>query len=232
VFEELEAGYGGLLHYSGFETAVRAAKRLEAAAADEVPRDLWIAAMTSYVRYVNRLDAWSHHYFPWYLGEQFTTDPTDEPITPPAATGGTLSCEGPRIRLTWEPLGITVHATLAANLNPELVEEVLAEVPFRVSQEHAVMAGESMFAWTPAVSLAPVRVRERVCDAPAGRLRFQQASGQKLVVAYGPTSETVNAPVLGVVDAGDVGLLPRVGAAVAESTFSTKDLIWLEVARA
>jgi len=229
VMKELEAGYNSLLSYSGFPTLTSYTKRLQAEAAQKhTDPDEWIAAMKSLLRYVNRLDAWSHHYFPWYLGEHFAKPVSDKP-EPIVNTSEPLKCEGPQIRLTWQPYGISVRATLASNLNEQLCTEFLESVPFRVLQDHAVVAGESMFAWTPAVSLASVQTRERVCDAPPGRLRFQQATGQKIVVAYGTTTETVSSPVLGAVFPEDVHLLPQLGKHVMESTFRNKEHIWLEV---
>ena len=96
-------------------------------------------------------------------------------------------------------------------------------------QDHAVVSGRSMYAWAPLVSVAPAPVTERICDAPAGRLRFSKATGMKLVVQYGPTTEPLTVPVLGTVGAGDLDILAKVGRAVWDSTYMTKEPIWLTV---
>lgn len=88
-----------------------------------------------------------------------------------------------------------------------------------------------MYAWAPLVSVAPTPVTERICDAPPGRLRFSQATGNKLIVQYGPTTETLRGPVLGKVADEHIDRLPKVGQAVWESTFRTKDLIWITAER-
>ena len=86
-----------------------------------------------------------------------------------------------------------------------------------------------MYAWTPLVSTAAIRVRERICDAPVGRLRFSQSTGQKLIVQYGPTTEDLAQPVLGEIAGADADKLPEVGRRVWSSTYETKELIWLTV---
>jgi hypothetical protein len=231
LLEELEAPGSRLLGFYGFPFLERASADLRSALPGE-PNAL-DEALTALTVYANRLNSWSFHYFPWALGEQFryTGEDVPELSTPDVQTPGAIEPRGPTIRLTWQPLNVSVRATLAAEQNPELCQELLAALPLTVLQDHAVVAGESMFAWTPLVSTATVAVRERICDAPVGRMRYQFATGQKVVVAYGQTRETAAAPVLGQVHADDVPLLPEVGRRVAESTFRSKDLIWLTVSQ-
>ncbi|MET8861161.1 hypothetical protein ABZW95_34060, partial [Streptomyces sp. NPDC004579] len=128
-----------------------------------------------------------------------------------------------------QPLGLTARAYVATDLNPQLASEFLEALPFTVLQDHAMVTGESMYAWTPLVSLAPTPVTERICDAPPGRLRYSQATGNKLVVQYGRTSETLSVPVLGNVELEDTDVLQKVGPAVWESTFRSKMPVWLTV---
>ncbi|MEK9724092.1 MAG: hypothetical protein VW405_11515 [Rhodospirillaceae bacterium] len=126
---------------------------------------------------------------------------------------------------------MSVRAWLAVDGNPELCDDLLAALPFRVLQDHPMVTGESIFAWTPLVSTAPIRLREEIRFAPLGRLRFSQRTGQKLIVQYGETKETIMAPVLGSVVEADVGALPALGRAVWASTYETKAPIWLTVER-
>lgn len=92
-----------------------------------------------------------------------------------------------------------------------------------------MVTGESIFAWAPMASTAPIRVREEIRKAPLGRLRFSQRTGQKLIVQYGLTKETILAPVLGGVVQEDVHKLAEVGKAVWNATYRTKELVWLTV---
>lgn len=230
--DELFEPYTNYLGYSGFPTLerlglqLRAIVRNEEAAAAE-------RCLSAYVIYVNRLYAWAYHYFPWELGQNFKYREDEEPEEAACSVAGeSLALAGPSIRLTWEELGISVSAVLAANLNPELVEDFMAAMPFVVLQQHPMVTGESLFAWgAPIASTAPVRVREEIRRAPKGRLRFSQRTGQKLVVQYGPTTETIMAPVLGAIVPEHVDLLDDVGRAVWDSTYTSKKPIFLRVER-
>ena len=233
VLDAFDPPYSNYLRYSGFPEMGEFAAALRRLIAKNQSREEVIQAMRSYVAYTNRLAAWSFHYFPWGLGEQFRYDQPDVP--PPDISDVKRRVkikDGTPIRLTWEPLGISVKAVLASKENPELCADLLKALPFRVVQDHAVVTGESMYAWTPIVSTAPIRVRERICDAPVGRLRFSQSTGQKLIVQYGPTTEDLAQPVLGEILKPDSDKLPEVGRKVWESTYKTKELIWLTVERA
>ena len=133
--------------------------------------------------------------------------------------------------MTWEPLGISARAWLAVEQNPELCQDLLAALPFTILQQHPMVTGESLFAWTPLASTAPVRVLEEIRFAPIGRLRFSQRTGQKIIVQYGATKETIFAPVLGGIVKEDIPKLPGLGRAVWQANYKSKDLIWLKVER-
>lgn len=94
-----------------------------------------------------------------------------------------------------------------------------------------MVTGDSMFAWAPMASTAPIHVKEEIRTAPLGRLRFSQRTGQKFIVQYGETKETIFAPVLGGVCEEDLGKLKTVGAAAWDATYRNKNLIWLSVER-
>jgi hypothetical protein len=227
ILQTLDPIYSQYLGYSGFATLAEIAESIaESSIAD---RAALLDVLAAFTGYVNRLVAWSHHYFPWHLGEHFPY-PTrvESPLPKPPVPHDR---EGVPIRLSWQPGGIEAIATLSSDLNKELCSDFLAALPFTVLQDHAMVTGESMYAWTPLVNLAPVRVTERICDAPIGRLRYSQATGNKLVVQYGPTTEILRAPVLGQVRAADLSKLRDVGRAVWDSNFRSKDHIWLTVER-
>ncbi|EIF30500.1 hypothetical protein BCh11DRAFT_05991 [Burkholderia sp. Ch1-1] len=231
--DALDPAYSNYLRYSGFPKMGKLAVELRGLIRASTSRSDVVAALRAFTAYTNRLQAWSFHYFPWGLGKHFRYDEArlqDAPL-PVADLGATRACitRGQRIRISWEPLGITVNATLASEENPELCGDVVAALPFTVIQDHAVVTGESMYAWTPVLSTAPIHLRERICDAPVGRLRYSQSTGQKFIVQYGPTTEDLSQPVLGEIDAADAGKLEQVGRAVWDSTFDNKKLIWMTV---
>lgn len=233
VLDSFDHPYSNYLRYSGFPEMGQLAFALRRWLPGAASRAEAVAAVRAFCMYTNRLAAWSFHYFPWGLGKQFTYANPEEPAPSMADPSRRVHVrDGRRVRLTWEPVGVTVDAWLASRENPELVEDILAALPFTIIQDHAVVTGESIYAWTPLLSTAPIRVRERICDAPKGRIRFSQSTGQKLIVQYGPTTEDLAQPVLGEVVPEHADRLDLVGRKVWESTFETKELIWLTVALA
>ncbi|MFE6919480.1 hypothetical protein ACFVAV_00390 [Nocardia sp. NPDC057663] len=238
VLRTVDPIYSTYLGYSGFETLARSAERL--LARDDHDRASLVAGLAELTGYLNRLTAWSHHHFPWHLGGERYRYPDDGVVAPPCAYAPTAGGVTPvgrasrqvQVRLEWEPIGLSVVGVLETDLNEQLCREFLEAMPFTVLQDHAVVSGESMYAWTPLVSLAPTPVTERICDAPAGRLRYSQATGNKLVVQYGPANETLRVPVLGSVVAENLNALRKVGPSVWESTFRSKEPVWLTVTAA
>lgn len=230
VLDSFDHPYSNYLRYSGFPEMGHLAFALRDWLPKAESRDEAVAAVRSFCAYTNKLAAWSFHYFPWGLGKQFTYENPEEPAPSIADISRRVHIrDGRKIRLTWQPLGISVDAYLAVNENPELCEDVIRALPFTIVQDHAVVTGESMYAWTPLISTAPIHVRERICDAPKGRLRFSQSTGQKFIVQYGPTTEDLAQPVLGEIVPEHADRLDAVGKAVWASTFETKELIWLTV---
>ncbi|MCZ7483886.1 hypothetical protein O8C22_24785, partial [Agrobacterium rhizogenes] len=96
-------------------------------------------------------------------------------------------------------------------------------------QDHAVVSGESMYAWAPVVSTAKVNVKERQCDAPVGRIRYSQGTGNKVIVQYGEVTEDIATPVLGEILPEYADDIYKVGRAVLEATFLTKELFFLKM---
>ncbi|GAA3228344.1 cucumopine synthase-related protein [Nonomuraea helvata] len=228
VFRTLDPIYSTFLGYNGFPMLAEYAAKVGKPADDR--REL-VDRLSTLTEYVNRLTAWSHHYFPWHVGEHYRYATSDVTMRPEYTPAPVDTEDDPLrripIKLTWQPLGVEVTAELAYDLNEQLCVDFVKSLPFTVLQDHAVVSGESMYAWAPLVSVAPTPVRERICDAPIGRLRFSQATGNKLIVQYGPTSETLSNAVLGKVIDDHIDRLPEVGKAVWESTFRTKEHIWL-----
>lgn len=230
IINRFDHPYSNYLRYSGFPRLGELALAVREHLPNATSREEFIAAVRGFCAYTNQLAAWSFHYFPWSLGEHFkyTNQATSEAAKPDLSKRVHIK-DGRKIKMTWEPLGITVDAYLAVNENPELCKDIIDALPFAVLQGHAVVSGESMYAWTPAVSTAPVHVKERQCDAPAGRIRYSQGTGNKLILQYGDVTEDIATPVLGEVVPEHTHLLKEVGRRVLESTFKTKEQIWLKV---
>lgn len=234
MVDEMLPPYTNYLGYSGFPTLERLGDAMRPLLRGASPGDV-DALLSAYLRYANRLYCWVYHYFPWGLGEHYRYAEGEDAASAHDQAAAIVDGFAPSdtfIKLTWEPLGVSVRAWLAVDQNPELCRDLLDALPFKVLQEHPMVTGESLFAWTPLTTTAPVHVTEEIRFAPIGRLRFSQRTGQKLVVQYGATKETIRAPVLGGVVAEDQAKLAAVGRAVWDATYATKDLIWLTVEKA
>ncbi|MBS7701078.1 MULTISPECIES: hypothetical protein [unclassified Chelatococcus] len=238
MVDEMLPPYTNYLGYSGFPTLERLGDLMRPVLREANQEDT-DALLSAYLRYANRLYCWVYHYFPWNLGEhyRYPDDAEGRAADAQAARDAAAIVDGftpsdTFIRLTWQPLCVSVRAWLAVDQNPELCRDLLNALPFTVLQEHPMVTGESMFAWTPLTTTAPVHVTEEIRFAPIGRLRFSQRTGQKLVVQYGATKETIRAPLLGAVAAEDKAKLPAIGRAVWDATYASKELIWLTVERA
>jgi len=230
--EELFEPYTNYLGYSGMPTLERFGLALRAIAKDSDNATIE-RCLTAYLIYANRLYSWAYHYFPWDLGEQFRYPDgmVEEEHGGDSATGAAAEVDGPLIRMTWKELDISVKAVLAASHNPELCADFLEALPFTILQQHPMVSGKSLFAWAPMASTAPIRYKEEIRRAPVGRLRFSQRTGQKLIVQYGPTTETIMAPVLGTILPEYLDELEALGQGVWDSTYHSKKQIWLTVER-
>lgn len=187
-------------------------------------------ALAAFLRYTNLLYGWAYHWFPWNIGDSMRYADEAPAELPPVVD--TLQPTDTLIRLRWDPVGIEVRAFVATSGNTQLCEELLSIMPFTCLQTHAMVAGESLMAYSPLVSTAPTPFKEEIRLAPPGRIRFNPRTGQKLIVQYGRTTEDILAPVIGSVLAEDVPKLAALGQAVWESTYRSKQPIWLTVERA
>ncbi len=216
----------------GFPEFPRWIETLTEAPADDPDFDACLAGMA---RYANRLNSWIFHYFPWDVADGWNFAPAERNAPPPvlkgpAETAGPVNVAPTNdlIRISFAGPDLSVRAWLS-DCNPDLVADVRAAMPFTSFIDHASMAGQSMFSWTPVFSTAPTPVTERVCDAPVGRLRFSQNTGQKLTLQYGPVHESIRVAVLGAVLEEDLPVLKRVGETVRRATQETKDIVWMTV---
>lgn len=230
LVERFDFAYSNYLRYSGFEEMGALAVAITAHLPKAASREEAVEAVRAFLGYLNRLAAWSFHYFPWDIGKHLTYKAPEGSVAALADLSRRVHiADGRKVRLTWQPLGISVIAVFATKENPELCEDVLKQLPFTVVQDHAVVSGESMYAWAPVVSTSPVHVKERQCDAPIGRIRYSQGTGNKVIVQYGEVTEDIATPVLGEILPEYREQLAEVGRAVLKSTFETKEPILLTV---
>jgi hypothetical protein len=212
---------------------------IEALGAADAADPEFDACLVALGRYANRLNSWIFHYFPWDVADHWQFTPPGHTAAPPPVQEGAADATGPAavaptedlVTISFPTLGLSVRAWLS-DANPALLADVKAAMPFTSFIDHASMAGDSMFSWTPILSTAATPVTERVCDAPVGRLRFSQNTGQKLTIQYGPIHESIRVAVLGAVLDADLPVLREVGARVRHATQVSKDVVWMTVAAA
>jgi hypothetical protein len=127
--------------------------------------------------------------------------------------------------MSWPDFDATVTFVLEDDANPELCEEFWSGLPFSCIQEHGMVTGDLIYCWTPLVSVAPVRVYNLHNESPMGRVSYSQVTGNKVIVKYGPLSEDLPAPVLGLVDGQHHKTLIDIGNAVWRNTMTSKRLL-------
>lgn len=136
-----------------------------------------------------------------------------------------------KILLEWPDLGLSAHATLADDKNPELCDDLWNALPFESIMNNAVVTDGSMYCWAPMLSFAPIHHKERIDLAPIGRLRYSQNTGNKVIVQYGACNEDIMGAVLGQVDEEDIPTLQRVGAEACTAIFMSKREIHVRISR-
>lgn len=127
-----------------------------------------------------------------------------------------------RITFEWPDLGLSANATLAVDLNPELCQEVWEALPIDTIMSNAIVTGGSMYSWAPMLSFAPIQYKEAINEAPIGRLRYSQNTGNKIIIQYDKCTEDVMGAVLGQIDPDDLGIVQRIGKEAWESLYTTK----------
>ncbi|MCZ7859321.1 hypothetical protein O9X81_22245, partial [Agrobacterium salinitolerans] len=195
LVHRFDYAYSNYLRYSGLQEMGAFAEAITKYLPTAGSRDEAVEAVKAFLGYLNRLAAWSFHYFPWSIGKH----------------------------LTYE----TPEGSIAALADPS--RRVQIRDGQKVRQDHAVVSGESMYAWAPVVSTAKVNVKERQCDAPVGRIRYSQGTGNKVIVQYGEVTEDIATPVLGEILPEYADDIYKVGRAVLEATFLTKELFFLKM---
>jgi hypothetical protein len=127
--------------------------------------------------------------------------------------------------MSWPELGASATFALEDEQNPELCGSFWAALPFECLQEHGMVTGDIIYCWTPLVNLDPVHFSQLHTASPIGRVSYSQGTGNKVIVKYGPCSEDLAAPCLGMVGERDHAVLRNVGEAIWHNTMAPKDLL-------
>jgi hypothetical protein len=130
-----------------------------------------------------------------------------------------------RVAMSWPDLGISTYFDLDVEANPELTSEFWDALPFDTVQEHGAVTGKLIYCWVPIVSAAPVRVQNTHLAGPDGRVSYSQFTGNKVIIKFGPLTEDINAPVLGLVPAEELHKIAQVGETVWRSYHEDKRVI-------
>jgi hypothetical protein len=127
--------------------------------------------------------------------------------------------------MSWPDLGLSSYFELDTEANPELTDEFWNALPFETVQEHGAVTGKLIYCWVPIVSGAPVRVQNTHLASPDGRVSYSQFTGNKVIIKFGPLTEDINAPVLGLVPAEELDTIAAVGETVWNSYHEDKRII-------
>ena len=115
--------------------------------------------------------------------------------------------------------------------NKELCDEVWDALPFSYVQEHSLVSGQSMYGWVPVISVAKVPFRVRRDQSPIGFVGFNQSTGNKITMKYGPLTEPLYANCLGYIPEQYHEKLKEIGEAVWNNYFLEKKVYIVEMKR-
>lgn len=159
------------------------------------------------------------------MGKKYTYNSTLSTAMP--NTSVSRIDRGQKIKISWSALGFIAYAYLDTRNNPDLCAEFIQMLPFEALHIHVLVSGNMTYTWAPGVITAPVREKQRLCDAPIGRLFFSQATGMKVMINHGHVSDDLEVPVLGDILPQYHGMLAQLGSALWKSTYETKEVIMI-----
>ncbi len=137
-----------------------------------------------------------------------------------------------RVVMSWPDLDISTHFDLDDEANPELTSEFWDALPFETVQEHGAVTGPLIYCWVPIVSTAEVQSQNSHLTAPDGRVSYSQFTGNKVIIKFGPLTEDIKAPVLGLVPSEEIQKIAEVGKTVWHSYHEDKRIIRVEFRKA
>ena len=108
---------------------------------------------------------------------------------------------------------LSFRANLLANENPDVVRQVLAQLPLQSVLGHVVVSGEAIWLPTRIVHLGSSHMVERSPGAV-----YLYAPGQTICLTYGRVTESAKVNKFGEVFGSDLPTLRRLGEIVYEQT--------------
>ncbi|MDR1829083.1 MAG: DUF3830 family protein [Methylobacteriaceae bacterium] len=125
--------------------------------------------------------------------------------------------------------GITFRVHLLADDNPDVVGQVLAQLPLKSVLGHVVVSGETIWVPTRIVHLG----RNNMVPRRLGAV-YLYAPGQSICLTYGAITESARVNTFGSVFEEDLPHLQKLGRIVWEKTVSNprRELVEINVRRA
>lgn len=126
-------------------------------------------------------------------------------------------------------VGLSFRAKLLAQDNPDVVEQVLAQLPLRSVLGHVVISGEAIWMPTRIVHLG----RNNMVQRHPGAV-YLYAPGQTICLTYGKITESANVNKFAEVVEEDLPTLQELGTLVYEQTVSQprRNIVEINVRRA
>jgi len=110
-------------------------------------------------------------------------------------------------------VGLSFRARLLPDENPDVVRQVLAQLPLQSVLGHVVVSGEAIWLPTRIVHLA----RNNMVERSPGAV-YLYAPGQTICLTYGRVTESAKVNKFGEVIDGDFPILRKLGEIVYEQT--------------
>ncbi|MBD9492216.1 DUF3830 family protein [Ensifer sp. ENS11] len=126
-------------------------------------------------------------------------------------------------------VGLSFRAKLLVNDNPDVVEQVLAQLPLKSTLGHVVISGEAIWMPTRIVHLGRTNMVERHPGAV-----YLYAPGQTICLTYGKITESAKVNKFAEVFEEDLSKLQELGALVYEQTVAQprRNIVEINVRRA
>lgn len=126
-------------------------------------------------------------------------------------------------------VGKSFRVKLLSQENPDVVEQVLAQLPLKSVLGHVVVSGESFWLPTKIVHLG----RSNMVQRELGSV-YLYAPGQTICMCYGKITETSKVNTFGNVVEEDLPILQELGAYVYEHTVALprRDVVEINIRKA
>jgi len=124
---------------------------------------------------------------------------------------------------------LSFRAKLLAHENPDVVQQVLAQLPLQSVLGHVVVSGEAIWMPTRIVHLG----RSNMVQRHPGAVYFY-APGQTICLTYGRITESAKVDKFGEVLESDLSILQKLGEIVYEQTVAQprRNIVEINVRRA